>query len=370
MTASFHAPERLLLGPGPTNTDPRVLAATAQPTIGHLDPAFQGLMEEIKDQLRATFQTQNRMTMPVSAPGSLAMEMALVNLLEPGDKAIIAQNGVFGGRMADIVRRCGAELVHLEFEWGTPVDPTVVTQAISDHPDAKLLGFVHAETSTGARSDMAALCALASDAGMLSVVDTVTSLGGIELDVDGWGADVVYSGSQKCLAVPPGLAPITFSPRAISAIEARKTPVQSWFMDLNLLLGYWSGDGARSYHHTAPVNALYGLHEGLRLALEEGLENRIARHLAAHQSLVQGLSELGLDLMVAPEARLPQLNSVIIPKGLDDATIRTRLLTEHNIEIGAGLGAMAGKIWRIGLMGQNADKDVVRRLLAALAKVL
>ncbi len=370
MINAFIAPERLLLGPGPTNTDSRVLEAAAQPTIGHLDPAFQGLMEEIKEQLRMLFKTKNLMTMPISAPASLAMEMGLINLLEAGDKAIIAQNGVFGGRMADIVKRAGAELVHLEFEWGKPVDLDVVAEAIKAHPDAKMLGFVHAETSTGVRSDAYALCALAQDAGMLSLVDTVTGLGGIEVDVDGWGADVVYSGSQKCLAVPPGLAPITFNERAIEAIKSRKTPVQSWFMDLNLVLGYWSGDGARSYHHTAPVNALYGLHEGARLALEEGIDARIARHKNAYDRLAQGMAELGLDFFVDAEYRLPQLNTVTIPEGVDDAAVRARLLDEYDIEIGGGLGPMAGKIWRIGLMGGNANPEAVEKVLSALREVL
>ena len=370
MTQPFVAPDRLLLGPGPTNTDPRVLTATAQPTIGHLDPAFQALMEEIKDQLRTLFKTKNKMTMPISAPASLAMEMGLINLLEPGDKAIIAQNGVFGGRMADIVKRAGAELVLIQFDWGKPVDVEVVAETIKAHPDAKVLGFVHAETSTGVQSDAYALCALAQDAGMYTVVDTVTGLGGIEVDVDGWGADVVYSGSQKCLAVPPGLAPITFNERAIEVIKNRKTPVQSWFMDLNLVLGYWSGDGARSYHHTAPVNALYGLHEGARLALEEGIDARIARHKNAYDRLAQGMAELGLDFFVDAEHRLPQLNCVNIPEGVNDAEVRARLLKEYDIEIGGGLGPMAGKIWRIGLMGGNANPASVEKVLAALKTVL
>ena len=373
MSEAFIAPERLLLGPGPTNTDPRVLQASAQPTIGHLDPEFQRLMEEIKVQLRELFGTQNKMTFPISAPASLAMEAAIVNVLERGEKAIIAQNGVFGGRMADIVKRCGGELVHLEFEWGKPVDVERVKAAISEHPDAKMLGFVHAETSTGVRSDARALCALAEDAGMLSVIDTVTGLGGIEVAVDEWGADVVYSGSQKCLAVPPGLAPITFSPRAIAKIESRKTPVQSWFSDLNLVLGYWSGangGAARSYHHTAPVNALYGLHEGLRLALEEGIAARIERHRDAHNRLAQGLAELGLEFLVEAGDRLPQLNTISVPEGVDEAAVRKRLLDEYNIEIGAGLGPMAGKIWRIGLMGQNASAQSVEKILNALRDVL
>ncbi len=367
---SFQAPKRLLLGPGPTNSDPAVLEAMSQATIGHLDPDFQRLMEEVKSQLRLLFQTKNAMTFPISAPASLAMEAGLVNLLERGEKAIIAQNGVFGGRMADIVRRAGAELVHLEFEWGKPIDVDEVSKAIQAHPDAKVLGFVHAETSTGVQSDAAMLCQMALDAGLLSLVDTVTGLGGIDVNVDEWGADVVYSGTQKCLGVPPGLAPITFSERAISKIQSRTTPVQSWFSDLNLVLGYWSGDGARSYHHTAPVNALYGLHEGLRLALEEGLQSRITRHRAAYEHLSQGLTELELDFVVDAQFRLPQLNVIKVPEGVDEALVRTRMLNEFDIEIGAGLGSMAGKIWRIGLMGPNANRDSVDQVLEGLRQIL
>lgn len=370
MPDRFTPPDRLLLGPGPTNPDPSVLAASALPSIGHLDPAFGALMEEIKASLRRLLKSSARIVMPISAPASLAMEAAIINVLEPGDKAIIAQNGVFGGRMKDIVTRAGGEAVHLEFEWGKPVDPEVVERAIRANPDARLLGFVHAETSTGVRSDAAALCGLARKAGLLSLVDCVTSLGGIDVDMDGWGADIIYSGSQKCLGVPPGLAPIAFSEAALDAIQSRKTQVQSWFMDMNLVLGYWSGEGARSYHHTAPVNALYGLYEGLRLVLEEGLEARITRHKRAHELLAHGLGELGIEFLVDPAHRLPQLNSVLIPPGIDDASVRARLLEEYGIEIGAGLGALAGKIWRIGLMGPNADEEVLARLLEALKSVL
>lgn len=369
---AFHPTERLLLGPGPTNSAPEVLAAMAQPTIGHLDPEFQSLMESIKTQLRQLFQTQNTITFPISAPASLAMESGLVNTIEPGDKVIIAQNGVFGGRMADIVKRCGGELVHLEFEWGKPIDVERVEQAIKAHPDAKLLGFVHAETSTGVQSDAYALCQLAKAAGMLSLVDTVTGLGGIAVNIDEWEADIVYSGSQKCLAVPPGLAPMSFSQRAIDVISHRKTPVQSWFCDVNLVLGYWQGGGAgaRSYHHTAPVNALYGLHEGLRIVLDEGINARIARHQAAYERLAQGVAALELDFLVDAQARLPQLNVISIPEGVNDAEVRGRLLNEYNIEIGAGLGPMAGKYWRIGLMGQNASAEAVEAVLSALEKIL
>lgn len=372
MTQPFKAPERLLMGPGPSNVAPEVLAASAQTTIGHLDPAFQAMMEEVKDLLRYAFQTKNAVTFPISAPASLAMESGLVNVLEPGDTAIIAQNGVFGGRMADIVGRCGATCVLVETDWGKPVDLDKVAEAIKAHPEAKLLGFVHAETSTGAESDAASLAKMASDAGMLSLMDTVTGLGGVPVRVDDWGVDITYSGTQKCLSVPPGLAPFTLSERAIEAVEARKTKVQSWFNDLNLVLGYWKsgGGGARSYHHTAPVNALYGLHEGLRRLQEEGLEAAWARHAAAHEQLAKGLQGLELSFVVDAPYRLPQLNSVWVPEGVDDAATRATLLNDHGIEIGAGLGPFAGKVWRIGLMGETAREENVGRLLGALSKVL
>ncbi|WP_150524531.1 pyridoxal-phosphate-dependent aminotransferase family protein [Roseibium sediminis] len=364
-------PQRLLMGPGPSNVSEKVLLATAQPTIGHLDPVFQTMMEEVKALLRFAFQTKNAMTFPISAPASLAMEAALVNLLEPGDTAIIAQKGVFGGRMADIAARAGANVVLLTFDWGTPIIPDVVAGAIKANPDAKLLGFVHAETSTGVCSNAQTLCALASGGGLLSVVDTVTGLGGIPVNVDAWGADVVYSGTQKCLSVPPGLAPITFSDRAIEVIKNRETKVQSWFCDLNLVLGYWSGEGGgRSYHHTAPVNAIYGLLEGLRDLKSEGLEARWARHQQMHQRLSDGLGALGLEFLVEEGARLPQLNTVLIPEGIADAPVRSLLLQKHDIEIGAGLGTLAGKVWRIGLMGETAREENVDRLLYALGEVL
>ncbi|MGE0279494.1 MAG: alanine--glyoxylate aminotransferase family protein [Rhizobiaceae bacterium] len=368
-TAAFIPPVRLLMGPGPSNVSPEVGAAQARPTIGHLDPAFVDLMEQIKDQLRAAFQTRNRMTFPLSAPASLAMEMALVNLLEPGDTAIIAQNGVFGGRMADIARRAGAEVKLVAGEWGKPVDPAAVHAAIKDNPTAKLLGFVHAETSTGARSDAATLCSLAQKADMLSVVDTVTSLGGVPVAVDEWKADVVYSGTQKCLSAPPGLAPITFSERAVAAVKARKTPVQSWFLDLNLILGYWDGEGARSYHHTAPVNALFGLHESLRRLLAEGLDAAWRRHRETHDYLAQRLEALGFSFVVDKEYRLPQLNTVWIPEGVEDAPTRRKLLDDFGIEIGGGLGPLAGKIWRIGLMGETCQTENVDRLTEALVSI-
>lgn len=363
-------PSRLLMGPGPSNVSSDVLSAMAQPTIGHLDPAFQKMMEEVKDLLRYAFQTKNAMTFPISAPASLAMEAALVNLLEPGDTAIVAQNGVFGGRMADIAERAGAKVVLLQFEWGKPVCTETVAEAVKANPDAKLLAFVHAETSTGVESDAAELCCIAREAGMLTVVDTVTGLGGIPVAVDEWQADVVYSGTQKCLSVPPGLGPITFSDKAVDVIKNRKTKVQSWFTDLNLVLGYWSGEGGRSYHHTAPVNAIYGLAQGLADLKAEGLEASWARHRDMHERLARGLESLGLEFLVEKPYRLPQLNPVVVPEDINEAFVRTRLLEDHDIEIGAGLGALAGKVWRIGLMGHTANEANVDRVIDAIGKVL
>lgn len=363
-------PERALFGPGPCNVAPQVRQALAGPTLGHLDPLFAQMMEEVKDMLRQVMGTTNAMTFPMSAPASLAMETAFVNLMEPGDVAIIGINGVFGGRMADIVQRLGGTVVRVEAEWGQPVDADAMAAAIRANPTARVVGFVHAETSTGVLTDPAPICRAAMEAGMLSVVDTVTGLVGSRVEVDVWGADVVYAGTQKCLAVPPGLAPITFSDRALARIASRDTQAQSWFCDLNLVMGYWSGDGARSYHHTAPVNAIYGLHVGLRRVLDEGLAAARARHEAAHERLKNGLGALGLTLFVDEPHRLAQLNVVSVPDGVDGAAVRRNLLEKHNLEIGPGLGALADKVWRIGLMGENARPDRVDFVLDALGAVL
>ena len=366
---SFHPPLRTLMGPGPSDIHPRVLEALGRPTVGHLDPHFQDLMAEVKKLLRYAFCTENPITFPVSAPGSAGMEACFVNLLEPGDKAVVCRNGVFGGRMVENVDRCGATAVVVDDAWGDPVDPQKLSDALTAHPDAKVVAFVHAETSTGVQSDAAALCRLARDHGCLSIVDTVTSLGGTPVEVDAWGADAVYSGSQKCLSCVPGIAPVTFSERAVEAVKSRKTKVQSWFLDLNLVLGYW-GEGSRSYHHTAPVNAIYALHEALLLLREEGLEPAWARHARNHRALVAGLEAMGLSFAVAPAHRLPQLNAVSVPSGVDEAAVRGRLLHDFGIELGAGLGAMAGKIWRIGLMGHSSRRRNVVLCLAALEVVL
>ena len=358
------------MGPGPSDVHPRVLAAMAQPTIGHLDPEFIGLMDDIKSLLRYAFQTQNTLTLPLSAPGSAGMEAAFANLLEPGDKAIICVNGVFGMRMSENVRRMGGELVTVEDDWGQQVDPQKLKSALAEHPDAKIVGFVHAETSTGVCSDVQTLCGLAKDAGCLSIVDAVTAVGGVELRTDEWQADVVYSGTQKCLSCPPGISLITFSDAAADRIRSRNTPVQSWFLDVSLLMAYWEGEGARTYHHTAPVNAMYGLHESLLMLHEEGLEASWARHRSMHEALVDGLSDLGLDFVVDASFRLPQLNVVAAPEGVSEADVRRELLNEFNLEIGAGLGVFAGKVWRIGLMGYAARRENVQLCVSALRHAL
>lgn len=370
MTCSFIPPHRTLMGPGPSDVHPRILEALGRPTIGHLDPAFVGMMDEVKSLLQYAFQTQNSLTMPVSAPGSAGMEACFVNLLEPGDKVIVCVNGVFGTRMLGNVTRSGGVAVRVDDEWGSPVDLAKVEAALKANPDTKILAFVHAETSTGVQSDAAALCALAQQYGCLSIVDTVTGLAGIPVEVDAWGADAVYSGTQKCLSCTPGLSPVTFSERAAEVIRNRKTPVQSWFLDMNLVMGYWGGGAKRAYHHTAPINALYGLHEALVLLQEEGLEASFARHRAMHLRLRAGLEALGIRFVVEEPYRLPQLNTVWIPEGVDDAAARARLLNEFDLEIGAGLGALAGKVWRIGLMGYSAREENVDRCLAALAAVI
>ena len=369
-SSTFYPPVRTLMGPGPSDVSPRVLAASARPTIGHLDPLFVGLMDDVKRQLQYAFQTDNELTIPLSAPGSAGMEAAFVNLVECGDKVIVCQNGVFGGRMKENVERCGATPIMVIDRWGDPVDPEKLEAAIKAHPDAKVVAFVHAETSTGVRSDAQTLCHLAKSAGMLVIMDAVTSLAGIELKADDWGADVVYSGTQKCLSGLPGISPITFSNDAVAAIKARKHKVQSWFLDMNLIMGYWVEGTKRSYHHTAPVNAVYALHEALLMLEEEGLEASFARHKANHLSLANGLSQLGLELAVAEAWRLPQLNSVLIPEGVDDAEVRSRLLNEFDLEVGAGLGELAGKQWRIGLMGTSSSAVNINRCLTAFEAVL
>jgi alanine-glyoxylate transaminase/serine-glyoxylate transaminase/serine-pyruvate transaminase len=368
--ASFQPPDVLLLGPGPSPVSRRVLDAMARPTIGHLDPRFVGMMDELKELLRFAMQTRNALTVPISAPGSAGMEAAFVNLVEPGDTVVVCQNGVFGGRMRENVVRIGATPVMVNDAFGTPVDPDKVEAALKANPGAKALAFVHAETSTGVESDAQALCQLARDHGALSIVDAVTSLGGIPLRTDAWGADAVYSGSQKCLSAPPGLSPLSFSENALIALKARKAPVQSWFLDLSLVMGYWQGGGARAYHHTAPINMLYALHEALLILQEEGLDAAFARHRTNHLRLKAGLEAIGIELLVAEKSRLPQLNAVKVPDGVDEAAVRKRLLSDFGIEIGAGLGELAGRIWRIGLMGAGSNPHSVDRVVEALTVCL
>lgn len=370
MTTSFHPPLRTLMGPGPSDVNPRVTAAMGAPTIGHLDPVFVGLMDEIKSLLQYAFRTENRLTIPVSAPGSAGMETCFFNLLEPGDKAVVCQNGVFGGRMKENVERCGAIPVMVQDDWGNAVDLNKVEEALKANPDAKVLAFVHAETSTGARSDAKALVKLAHDHDCLALVDSVTGLGGIPLEVDEWGIDAIYSGTQKCLSCPPGISPVSFSERAVEMINQRKTKVQSWFLDMNLVMAYWSGEGARTYHHTAPVNSMYGLHESLVILEEEGLENAWQRHAYHHRAFAAGVEAMGLSFVVAEDYRLPQLNSVTVPEGVNEGEVRSRLLKEYNLEIGAGLGALAGKVWRIGLMGESSSQTNVLLCLGALDAIL
>lgn len=370
MIGPFHPPARTLMGPGPSDVNPRILEALSRPTIGHLDPAFIELMNEVKTLLQYAFQTKNTLTLPISAPGSAGMEACFVNLISKGDKVIIAQNGVFGGRMKENVERADGNTIMVEDDWGKPVDPQKVEDALIANPDAKVLAFVHAETSTGARSDAQTLCALAQKHDCLTIVDTVTSLAGIELNVDAWGADAVYSGTQKCLSCVPGISPVTFSERAQETIKARTQRVQSWFLDMDLVMGYWGEGAQRAYHHTAPINALYGLHETLVILQEEGLEKSWARHQHNHNALAAGLECLGINFVVAPDYRLPQLNCVTIPAGADDAAVRKQLLNDYQLEIGAGLGPLAGKVWRIGLMGYASNQKNVLLCLGALEAVL
>lgn len=367
---SFKPPRRILMGPGPSDVSPDVLSALSRPTIGHLDPLFVNMMDEVKSLLQYAFQTKNEFTIALSAPGSAGMEACFVNLVEPGDKVIVCRNGVFGDRMIQNVERIGATAVVVDSPWGRAVEIEKVEDALKNHTDAKFLAFVHAETSTGAISDASALCHLAKQNDCLTIVDAVTSLGGVELRVDEWGIDAIYSGTQKCLSCVPGISPISFSSKAVDVLKNRKTAIQSWFLDQTLVMGYWSGEGKRSYHHTAPVNSLYALHESLLMLKNEGLENAWVRHRTQHKVLVDGLTKLGIEFIVPEEERLPQLNAIYIPDGIDDAKVRSYLLNHYNLEIGAGLGAFAGKAWRIGLMGYGARNENVALCLTALDDAL
>ena len=362
----FTVPTRLLMGPGPSDMDSSIYKALSQPIIGHLDPEFIKLMDEIKENLRYLYQTKNSLTFPVSAPGSAGMETCFVNLVEPGDEVLICINGVFGKRMLENTERVGGKATVIEFEWGKPVDPQTVDEALKKNPNIKVMGFVHAETSTGVQSDASAICKIAREHNVLTIMDCVTSLGGTPVLIDEWGVDSAYSGTQKCLSCVPGLSPVTFNDRAIEKIKSRKNKVQSWFLDLNLVMDYWDSKAKRSYHHTAPINSLYALHQSLALIKGEGLENSWKRHQENHEYLRDGLLELGFEYLVEEKYRLPQLNAVFVPGSQSEADLRALLLKEYNIEVGGGLGDFAGKIWRIGLMGSSSKKDKIDRLLVAL----
>ncbi len=364
----FNPPIRLLLGPGPSNVNPRVFQAMGAPLLGHLDPDFLRVMEDVKEMLRLVFQTANGITFPLSGTGSAGIEAAMVNMLEPGDTIVVGVNGYFGDRMAQIASRCGATPVRVETEWGHPVDPDALESELAKHPKVKAVGVIHAETSTGVLSPVAELADIAHAHDALLIVDAVTSLGGVKLAVDEWGIDVCYSGTQKCLGCPPGLAPITLGRTGEALLSDRKTPIQSWYLDLSLLKQYWSE--RRAYHHTAPISMIYGLREGLRVVLEEGLEARFQRHARAATALGAGLEALGLELFAQRDARLDTLTAVRIPDGVTDANVRRKLLVEYGIEIGGGLGPVAGKLWRIGLMGENAKASPVLTLLSALEEIL
>jgi alanine-glyoxylate transaminase/serine-glyoxylate transaminase/serine-pyruvate transaminase len=364
----FLPPRRLLLGPGPSMVHPRVLRALSTPLLGHLDPAFLTVMNDVQSLLRRVFRTDNRFTIAVSGTGSAGMEAAIVNLVEPGDAVVVGVNGVFGGRLATIVDRCGGKAIRVEAPWGQVVPQEAIETALRQSGPVKAVALVHAETSTGVRQPMESIGRLCRDHEALLVVDAVTSLGGIEVETDRWGIDVCYSGTQKCLSCPPGLAPFTLSERALTAIKNRRMPCQSWYLDMALVAEYWA-EGSRAYHHTAPVSMLYGLREALRLVEEEGLPARIARHQLNSDALVAGLTALGLVPLPPPEHRLPMLTCVSLPSHIDEATVRQQLLQTFGIEIGGGLGPLKGKVWRIGLMGESCTEANVLTLLNALEEI-
>ncbi|MBG85954.1 MAG: alanine--glyoxylate aminotransferase [Verrucomicrobiales bacterium] len=365
---TFTPPERVLMGPGPSNAAPEVLQAMSNPLVGHLDPAFIGMMEEIKTMLRSVFQTKNEMTFPVSGTGSAGMEFCFVNLLEPGDEVLIAINGVFGTRMADVAARCGAIVTRVESPWGQIIEPAQIQDALAQASNPKLVAVVHAETSTGVENPVAEIGKVVASSGALFLVDAVTSLGGIPVRIDEWGVDAVYSGTQKCLSCPPGLSPVSLSERAVKLATSRGRQVQSWYLDVNLLAGYWGEE--RVYHHTAPISMNYALHAALRLILDEGLENRWRRHQNNHLLLKAGLDAVGLTLSSQAGYQLPQLNAISVPAGVDETAVRMKLLNDFNIEVGAGLGPLKGKIWRVGLMGETSSRENVRLLLSALCQCL
>ncbi len=369
--SQVNPPERLLMGPGPSNADPRVLAAMAKPTVGHLDPYFVDLMDETMTGLRRVFQTENHHTLPISGTGSAGLETIMLNVLEPGDSAVVAITGYFGQRLAELARRAGADVRTLEVAPGEVVDPQKVDAMLAERP-AKLLAFVHVETTTGARQPIEPLVAVARKHGALVAMDCVTSLGGIPIDIDAMGVDAAGSCSQKCLGAPPGLGPITVGPRAMEKVRARKKPPTTWYFDLSLLFQYWGEGGAekkRAFHHTAPVNSIYGFHEGLRLILDEGLEARWARHQSAHEVLVRGLDSLGVSLFTPEANRCPTINVLAVPEGVNEANVRRRML-DAGVEMSGGLGALAGKVWRVGVMGYNAQPERVGRFVDVMGEAL
>ena len=360
--------EVLLMGPGPSSIHKSVYDALSVSCLGHLDPYFIKIMDTVKLQIQQVFQTSNKLSLPMSGTGSAGMETCFVNFIEKGDPVLILINGVFGMRMKDLAERLGAEVDSLEYEWGTPV---VVDQVKGQlrKKDYRIVAMVHAETSTGVANPVEEVGTLLKSSDSLYLVDAVTSLGGMEVSVDKWGIDIIYSGTQKCLSSPPGLAPVSISDRAVEVLKNRKTKVPSWYLDLSMIINYWEGQ-KRAYHHTAPINMIYALHQSLYNLLEEGLDNAFTRHLDNHKKLVEGLEDLGLKMFVDPSCRLPMLNAVVVPEKVDEAVLRTKLRVEHRIEIGAGLGPMAGKVWRIGLMGETCRPENVERFLAALNNVL
>jgi len=359
--------KRTLMGPGPSDVDPRVLAAMARPCIGHLDPYFLSIMDDTQNLLRGVFQTSNPLTIPISGTGSAGMESCFINFVEPGDEVLVCVNGVFGTRMCTLVEKAQGRAIAVEHEWGRAVDPNKVKDATKGM-SPKILAVVHAETSTGARQSLREISSIAKDCGALFLVDAVTSLGGIEVDVDRVGIDIIYSGTQKCLSCPPGLSPVSFSERAIEVLNQRKTQIPSWYFDINLVKNYWGDD--RTYHHTAPINMIFALRESLRLVAEEGLQERFARHRLNHEALVVGVEAMGLSMFVPEAERLPMLNAITIPEGIDDAKVRKALLYHYGIEIGGGLGPLAGKIWRVGLMGHSSSRKNVILFLSALEATL
>lgn len=367
INGSWYPPQRVLMGPGPSNVPPRVLQAMGEPCIGHLDPQFLVAMDETMSLMRDVFQTRNPLTFPVSGTGSAGMEATFVNMLEPGDRVVVGVNGVFGERMCDVASRCGAEVRRVDAPWGHILDAEEIGRAVKD-TQPKLVAVVHAETSTGVRQPLEEIEKLVHDAGALLLVDCVTSLGGLDLRIDEWNVDLAYSGTQKCLSCPPGLAPVTFSERALEVFDARKSKVQSWYLDIGMIRRYWSGE--RLYHHTAPINAIYGLREALRIITEEGLQARFERHKRNASALWAGLESMGLQLFAQEGYRLPSLTTVRVPEGCDEAALRGALLKEFSLEIGGGLGPVKGKVWRVGLMGETSSPRNLLYFLSCLELLL